>query len=214
MAKQAQLSASTSAVRMRRAYFDCRFGQLHVRTAFPSTGGFDEGVTLICLHPREESSRTFARFLPHMAGVRSVYAPDLPGCGESDAAPQLGAEEGAHAILDLAADLRLRQIDLLGLRFGAGVALALAMARPDLVRRLVLAGESLAQTSSVIAQPSLVLRRPVAQGKDAAHVDDTKRYRDMLPRATFIELDADAGDIFAAPPPRLTEQISGFLDAP
>src|SRR5580692_4744019 len=36
-------------VRTRRAYFDFKYGQLHVRTAFPGTGGFDEQVTLICL---------------------------------------------------------------------------------------------------------------------------------------------------------------------
>jgi Tol biopolymer transport system component len=41
VAKQPKLTAP-NIVRTRRAYFDCRFGQLHVRTAFPTTGGFDE----------------------------------------------------------------------------------------------------------------------------------------------------------------------------
>jgi hypothetical protein len=27
-------------------YVDCRYGQLHVHTAFPSNGGFDERVPL------------------------------------------------------------------------------------------------------------------------------------------------------------------------
>src|SRR5580692_12619476 len=66
-------------VRTRRAYFDFKYGQLHVRTAFPTTGGFDEQVTLICLHARDASSRHFSQFLPEIADVRSVYAPDLPG---------------------------------------------------------------------------------------------------------------------------------------
>ena len=126
------------AVRTRRAYFDCAFGQLHVRTAFPTTGGFDEQVTLVCLHSSEGSSRSFARFLPEIAADRSVYAPDLPGFGESDAAPTLSPADAARAVGDLAADLRLRKIDLVGVRFGAAVALDLGSARPELVRRLVL----------------------------------------------------------------------------
>src|ERR1700685_2307441 len=107
-------------VRTRRAYFDCRFGQLHVRTAFPGTGGFDEQVTLICLHSREDSSRRFARLLPEIAADRSVYAPDLPGFGESDPAPSATFADGANAVLDLTGDLRLRQVDVLGVGFGAG----------------------------------------------------------------------------------------------
>ena len=113
-------------VRTRRAYFDFRFGQLHVRTAFPGTGGFDEQVTLFCLHSREGSSRSFARFLPEIADDRSVYAPDLPGFGESDPAPSATFADAARAVLDLTSDLRLRQVDVLGVGFGAAVALELA----------------------------------------------------------------------------------------
>jgi pimeloyl-ACP methyl ester carboxylesterase len=127
-------------VRSRRAYFDCRYGQLHVRTAFPTTGGFDEKITLFCLHAGGSSGRQFGSFLPLAATQRSVYAPDLPGCGESDPAPTSGPAECAAAVADLATDLRLRQLDVLGFREGAAVAAALALARPDLVRRVVLIG--------------------------------------------------------------------------
>jgi pimeloyl-ACP methyl ester carboxylesterase len=127
-------------VRSRRAYFDCRYGQLHVRTAFPTTGGFDEKVTLFCLHAAGTSGRQFNGFLPLAAAQRSVYAPDLPGCGESDPAPAPGSAESAAAVVDLATDLRLRQLDVLGFREGAAVAIDFAIARPDLVRRLVLIG--------------------------------------------------------------------------
>ncbi len=70
MAKSSKLSPLPITVRTRRAYFDCKFGQLHVRTAFPTTGGFDEQVTLFCLHPAEASSRLFIRLLPELADVR------------------------------------------------------------------------------------------------------------------------------------------------
>src|SRR5258707_15841131 len=92
LAKRSKSTMQAHAVRTRRAYFDCRFGQLHVRTAFPTTGGFDEQVTLFCLHADQSSSRAFARFLPEVADVRSVYAPDLPGLGESDPSPTAGVD--------------------------------------------------------------------------------------------------------------------------
>jgi pimeloyl-ACP methyl ester carboxylesterase len=139
VAKASELFDSPLLVRTRRAYFDCQFGQLHVRTAFPTTGGFDEQVTLVCLHPSDASSRAFSVILPRLADVRSVYAPDLPGYGESDSSPTRSIAEAAVAVSDLANDLRLRQIDVLGIQYGAGVALALAATRPELVRRLVLA---------------------------------------------------------------------------
>jgi pimeloyl-ACP methyl ester carboxylesterase len=141
-----------AAVRTRRAYFDCRFGQLHVRTAFPTTGGFDEQVTLFCLHAIDASSQTFSRILPQLADVRSVYAPDLPGFGESDTSPTRSIAEAAIAVSDLANDLRLRQIDVLGVQYGADVAMELAAARPELVRRLVLTGAASAERLSRVKQ--------------------------------------------------------------
>ncbi len=149
MAKASKSSVPPITVRTRRAYFDCKFGQLHVRTAFPATGGFDEQVTLFCLHPMDESSRAFSRFLADLADVRSVYAPDLPGYGESDSSPTRSIAEAAEAISDLARDLRLRQIDLLGVQYGAEVAMALAASRPELVRRVVLVRRSGRRTPGV-----------------------------------------------------------------
>jgi pimeloyl-ACP methyl ester carboxylesterase len=155
VAKASKLPVVT--IRTRRAYFDCRFGQLHVRTAFPTTGGFDEQVTLICLHAADTASRAFSGFLTELADVRSVYAPDLPGYGESDSSPTRSVADAAVAIFDLANDLRLRQIDLLGVQYGAEVAVALAAARPELVRRLVLAGVAAADRATPARQPRLVV---------------------------------------------------------
>ncbi|MDE2447720.1 MAG: alpha/beta fold hydrolase [Gammaproteobacteria bacterium] len=131
--------AAAAPPRVRRGYFECRYGQLHVHNAIPSGGGFEEGTPLLCLHPSTHSGRTFARFLA-VAGVRrSVFAPDLPGFGESDPpAARAGIAEHAAAIGDFLDAMRLRQIDLLGHRFGALVAAELAAMRPGQVRRLVL----------------------------------------------------------------------------
>lgn len=193
------------AVRTRRAYFDCRFGQLHVRTAFPTTGGFDEQVTLFCLHRDQSTSRMFARFLPEIADVRSVYAPDLPGRGESDPSPTQSVADAAGAISDLANDLRLRQIDLLGVHNGAAVALDLAAARPELVRRLVLLEMPLAGRLPAVNQLGLVIRiRP-------ASADDTLKAKAALPNGKFIDMADYLDDLFDAAPQTLAKEIGAFL---
>jgi pimeloyl-ACP methyl ester carboxylesterase len=192
-------------VRTRRAYFDCRFGQLHVRTAFPATGGFDEQVTLFCLHADQSSSRAFTRFLPEIADVRSVYAPDLPGLGESDPSPTGSFAEAAGAVSDLADDLRLRQIDLLGIHSGANAALDLAAARPALVRRLILAGVASAEGFRAIKQSALIMRTRLE-----SH-DDIAKLKAALPNGKFVDIDDYAHDPFAAAPKTLAKQIGTFL---
>jgi pimeloyl-ACP methyl ester carboxylesterase len=205
VAKTSRSTVPVDAVRTRRAYFDCRFGQLHVRTAFPTTGGFDEQVTLFCLHAAPGSSRMFARFLPEIADVRSVYAPDLPGLGESDPSPTAGVADASSAVSDLANDLRLRQIDLLGVRSGAEVALELAAARPDLVRRLVLVDVSPVGRAPV-KQPALLMRvRP-----DAAD-GGTAKLKTALMAVQLVDLAGYTDDLFEAAAKTLAAQIGAFL---
>ena len=153
--------SKTTAVRSRRAYFDTRFGQLHVRTAFPGTGGFDEHTTLLCIHAlngARPSSRVFAPLLALIAVDRSAYALDRPGCGESDGSAQGGVSAHAQAVSDLAADLRLRKIDLLGVEDGCEVAVELALSQPELVRRVVLAQHGAVERAAQAKQPTLLLR--------------------------------------------------------
>jgi len=192
-------------VRTRRAYFDCRFGQLHVRTAFPTTGGFDEEVTLICLHGSIGGSRVFARFLPLIADQRSVYAPDLPGSGESDAG-DTGREDPAGAIADLAGDLRLRQIDVLGFDSGAGVAVELAIARPELVRRVVLVAAAPTERWRLLRQPTFVL----SIGDNAA--PNRERARGLPPDSKHVHVAEYTADLFTAAAQTLAQQFAEFLN--
>jgi pimeloyl-ACP methyl ester carboxylesterase len=206
LAKSPKLSlAPAKAVRSRRAYFDFKFGQLHVRTAFPATGGFDEEVTLFCLHPEQASSRLFARFLPEIAAVRSVYAPDLPGYGESDPSPSASVADACEAVSDLANDLRLRQIDLLGIHAGAAIALGLAAARQELVRRLVLIGVPAADRLPRVSAHVLVLRTRLESAADLAKV------KAAAPRVDFEDIAGYADDLFDAQPKTLAKQIGAFL---
>jgi len=206
LAKQCKPSVlPQTTVRTRRAYFDFTFGQLHVRTAFPGTGGFDEQVTLICLHSREGSSRSFLRFLPEIAVDRSVYAPDLPGFGESDPAPSGTFADGALAVLDLTGDLRLRHVDVLGVGFGGAVALELAANRPELVRRLVLLGTPPMDRIPPVKQPSLVIHGKTDSNE--AHWNPG-----VLLAARIAELPGAAADSFEADAAGLARQISAFLN--
>jgi pimeloyl-ACP methyl ester carboxylesterase len=127
-------------VHVRRAYAECRYGQIHVWTAYPSGGGFDERTPLICLHHGGGSGRLFAPMLTELGHDRSVYAPDLPGHGTSDAANRTGITELAGAIADFLDAMRLRTVDLFGHQLGALVAAELAIARPQQIRRLMLWG--------------------------------------------------------------------------
>jgi len=137
--------------------------------------------------------------------VRSVYAPDLPGLGESDPPPAPGVSEAAGAVSDLADDLRLRQIDVLGVHTGALVAQHLAAARAELVRRLVLVGVSSAEPLPTIRQPALVMRTRL-DAPDSLHALKT-----ALPNGKFVDVADYASDLFDAAPSTLAKQIGAFL---
>ena len=132
---------NTASPRLRRAYFECRYGQLHVHNAIPNGGGFDELTTLICLHGGAGSGRMFLELSKRLGTSRSIYSPDLPGCGESDnAAGPLSVAAYAEAISDFVDSMRFRQVDLLGAGAGAAVAVELAVGRPKVVRKVCVVG--------------------------------------------------------------------------
>lgn len=155
--------------RLRRTYFDSRYGQLHVHQAIPPGGGFDEAVAVLCLPGADGRGRFFQKLLGPLGADRSIYAPDLPGRGESDGAGEAGsAERYALACLDLLDSLRQRQVDVIAHAEGAEAAIALATLRPALVRRLVL---SAATPDSVRRSRALaleLLELPLAQAADEA----------------------------------------------
>jgi pimeloyl-ACP methyl ester carboxylesterase len=142
------------APRLRRAYYDSRYGQLHVHNAIPSGGGFDELTSVICVHGAGHTGRVFAPYLATLGFDRSVYALDIPGCGESDPAPGIGAAEaGVHAVLDFVDAMRIRSFDLLTSGDGSVVAARVAAERAGAVRRLVLIADVL--TGPMPTQPLL-----------------------------------------------------------
>jgi pimeloyl-ACP methyl ester carboxylesterase len=146
--------------RLRRAYFDCRYGQLHVRYAIPAGGGFDEATTLLCLPGAPGSGRFFAPLLLPLGRDRSVYAPDLPGCGESDGnADTLSSADRAAALGDFLDSMHVRHVDLLAHDSAVAIAVALLQQRPAQVGRVVLSPdtEAVRAEARTLRHPSLVI---------------------------------------------------------
>jgi pimeloyl-ACP methyl ester carboxylesterase len=148
--------AGSEAAQLRRMYVDCRFGQLHLTTAYPPNGGFDERTALLLLHGDDGNGAGFNRCAILLGADRSVYAPDLPGSGASDGpAGRATVANSVAAIADLLTQLRLREIDVLGSGRGAQIAYELAAAQPSEVRRLITAGPQ--APAAATAKPSLHL---------------------------------------------------------
>jgi pimeloyl-ACP methyl ester carboxylesterase len=167
-----QFSSMSSATRpapaLRRAYLDCRFGQLHVYQAIPSGGGFDEATAVICIPGADGNAAVFAPWLPLLGVDRSIYAIDLPGCGMSDAG-RGGSRQanGAAAIGDFMANMRLRRANLLVRAAAADVVRAAAGATPDSFGKLAVwdDGAALAALASQTPLPRLLLdsAEPIAE---------------------------------------------------
>ena len=211
--------------RVRRGYFECRYGQLHVHNAIPPGGGFEEGTALVCLHGAQGTGRSFRAFLGLVGRDRSVYAPDLPGYGESDGPPQaMSAADYAAAIGDFLDTMRLRQVDLLAHGAGSVPATELALARGPQLRRLVLvsvplgstqtgggglaaaaAGYALRERLGRVSQPLLVLR-PRDECWDA-----TARVREAQPAARVLDLADHGPDVFQAGPGAVVDAVRAFL---
>ncbi len=161
--------------RVRRAYFDCRYGQLHVHYAIPAGGGFDEATALLCIAGAPGSGRFFRPLLAPLGRDRCVYAPDLPGSGESDPGPSHASTDLAVALGDLADSMHLRQFDLLAHESGVAIALALVQQRPNQIGRVVLSPDTEAVRSDarLLRQPTLLidLRAAEASGHEPADLE-------------------------------------------
>jgi len=172
-------------VNVRRSYSDCRYGQLHVVTAYPSGGGFDEKTPLICLHHGGGSTRIFNALLPELGRDRSVYALDLPGHGNSDVATGTPAiADYAGAIGDFATSLRLRSFSIMGVEAGALIAAELAATRGPQVHRLALVS---------VPYPTQAVRQiaprnePIVNQNDSSYVaDEWQRF--MQSRGTQVPM--------------------------
>jgi pimeloyl-ACP methyl ester carboxylesterase len=189
--------------RLRRAYFECRHGQLHVHNAIPVGGGFDELTTLICLHGSAGTGRIFLEVSKRLGNSRSIYSPDLPGCGESDASTaKLSIGGYADAIADFLDSMRFRQVDLLGVGAGAAVATELAVSRPKVVRKLYLLGIPGKETATTEAG---------AQGLQSAAAEWRTDRRQLVKQPVLAIENATSNEMMEASAPTLAGKLTEFF---
>lgn len=93
---------------------------------------------LLLLHGMFGSGRNW-RGVVDKLGARRVLTPDLRGHGASPAEPPMTVEAMAADVYDLLLELGLGKSDVVGHSLGGKVAMALALAHPHVVRRLVVA---------------------------------------------------------------------------
>lgn len=226
-------AAPAAAARVRRGYFECRYGQLHVHHAMPPGGGFEEGTALLCVHDCPGSGRMLVPLLALAGRDRSVYAPDLPGFGESDAPPARPAlGDYAGALADFLDTMRLRKLDVLGVRAGALIAAELALARPGQVGRVVMVSvplgapspsappdapeaqrwilEELAQYPARERLARLAAKLLVLRPRDDLW-EATLRIREAAPAARVADLEGGGRELLAGAPQRLLEAVRDFL---
>lgn len=95
-----------------------------------------DGPPLVMAHGFTQTGRLWGEFGRQLAGARRLVLVDLPGHGGSAAVRADLVRTGELLVLAGGG----RPFDLLGYSLGARAALHAALARPDLVRRLVLIG--------------------------------------------------------------------------
>lgn len=134
------------------------------------------GRPLLYLHGLEGMRHGFVPALEGLAGAFDLVAPVLPGWDDT---PGLDAIDDVHDMVlflqDLADTLGLAYFDLAGHSIGAMFAAELAAARPDLVRRLVLAAPfglwlDEAPVADFFAAPGSALTRLLYADPDAPAV--------------------------------------------
>jgi pimeloyl-ACP methyl ester carboxylesterase len=119
-----------------------------VRTAVIDTGEPDGGSTyppLLLLHgsgPGVSAAANWRPVLPSLSSSRRVIAPDQLGFGgTATGEPRTwGRQPWTTHALSLMDELGIESFDVIGNSMGGAVALSLAAARPEAVRRLVLMG--------------------------------------------------------------------------
>jgi pimeloyl-ACP methyl ester carboxylesterase len=101
--------------------------------------GVGDGVPVLLLHGVPETSSVWRDVAPRLATGRRVLAPDLPGLGGSSYTGPYDVPSLVGQLAALIASEVGGPVDVVGHDWGGSLALGLAGARPDLVRRLCVA---------------------------------------------------------------------------
>lgn len=130
------MTATPSATKPRRAYADCRFGQVHYQIS-------GSGSPLVLVGPSKRSSRVYAEVASLLSSRYRVLCPDTLGFGNSDPLPPDTTfemlAEGILACLDTAG---IAKAHFYGLHTGNKIVASIAAHSPERVDKLVIAGHT------------------------------------------------------------------------
>lgn len=149
----------------------------------------DTRPPLLCLPGIVRTSGDFAALAQAIGVGGRVIAPDYPGRGQSGRSRDIGRyapEACLRDVLDACAALHLRQVIAIGTSFGGLLSMALAAARPSLLRAVVLndIGPELG------VEGTAFVRRFIGHDAAFADIDATVAHlRDVLPP---LSLEGDA----------------------
>ena len=150
---------------IRRGFVDLDHGQIHFRTAGTA------GTPLVMIHQSPGSSKQLEGLIRELGQGRRVIAPDTAGNGDSEA---LASPVPTIADLATTAFAAIEQLvdgpfDLYGSHTGASIAVDIAIAHPDRVRKLVIDGMGL---YAVDEQAEIIARyaREIEPDLEATHL--------------------------------------------
>ncbi len=124
-----------SSDRVRRVFVECGGRQMMLRTR-----GDRSHPPLLVLHDVPGAGGGVEARMVVLAKHRFVIAPDLPGCGESDALNQPTLGDFADVVLGACTALGLDRMALLGVGWGSALAAEIAIAAPERITALALEG--------------------------------------------------------------------------
>jgi 3-oxoadipate enol-lactonase len=130
-------------------------------------GGPRAGLPVILLHAGVADRRMWDPQWGATTAMRDAIRLDLRGFGESTE-PPLGALSPVDDVIDTLAALGIGRCHLVGASFGAGVAVEVALTRPDLVESLLLVGPG----GSLIAEATSDLQAFINAERSALARDD------------------------------------------
>jgi len=159
------------------------------------------GRPLVLIHGGLGSSSMFGPNLPALAKGRRVIAPDLQGHGRTaDIDRPLHPKTMAGDVIALIEQLSLGKTDLMGYSLGSAVALWVAILRPDLVRKIVVASTVLRRDAFY---PEILEQQLQVNESAAEFMKQTAIYTEYAKVAPRVE------DF-----PRLLGKIGAFMKPP
>ena len=148
-----------------------------------------DGPPLLLVHGYAGAAWNFAALAPLLARGHRLLIPDLPGHGGSSPLPAATSVAAyADAVAAVCAAETAGRVDVVGHSLGGLVALRLAVRRPELVRRLVVAAPAGISSSSRAAELLLTFFSVARVGRVTARGAEAVARSRLLRRAVFTRV--------------------------